>query len=258
MSALVARTLAFAAAMGLAGLPGASSVAVAAAPKKDPTVVAEELGARARDAYRSRRFDRAIELYLEAYEAAPDAGFLFNIAFIYDKKLEELDLARDYYRRVTAFPDANPDLVAKAEGRLAELALPPVEPPPGPEDPPPGGGEKPPVEPPVEGPNLVPWVLIGGGGLLLGTGVAFGAVASGTESDFHAATDNDRRRELQSTGNTQAVLADVFMLAGVAALGTGVVLWLLDDDEAPGSSGQVHVAPVFFEGGAALTVGGSL
>lgn len=284
MTARLARSLAFAAALGAAGSPGWAATALAAAPKKDPAALAEELGAKARDAFKSRRFDRAIELYLEAYENAPDAGFLFNIAFIYDKKLGELDLARDYYRRVVAFPEADADLVAKAQARMVEIeqtlaeigpggdVKPPdgdVKPPggdvkpPGGDVKPPGGDVKPPggdVKPPGgagEGDaDMLPWVIVGGGGLLFVTGAAFGLVASGTESDFAAATDNGRRRELQSTGQTQAALADVFMGLGLAAIGTGLVIWLgASDDDARGS---VHVAPALINGGAAFVVGGAL
>ena len=276
MTALFGRLLACAVALGVVAALCSAQTA-AAAPAPDPTARAEQLGAEAREAYRVGQYNHAIELYLDAYAAAASAGFFFNIAYIYDTKIGDKTLARDYYRRAADFEGADPDLVTKARARAAELdaalARPPDVPPPDvpPIDhtPPPDthgvGGDTGPAgdlhghdgDGDGDGPNLVPWIVMGSGAILLGTGIAFGAMAAGTESDFHAATDNDRRRSLQSTGKGQALTADILMVAGVGAVGTGVLLWLLDRDDDAGQ-GSVHVAPGLIEGGVTLTVGGAL
>jgi tetratricopeptide (TPR) repeat protein len=272
MTARFARLLACALTIAVgAGLWSAPSAAAAA---PDPTAQAEELGGEARDAYRAGRYSRAIELYLEAYETAATAGFLFNIAYIYDNKTGDKALARDYYERAARFEGADPDLVAKARARAAEitaaLARRPDAPPDKVPDAPPGKApdtppDKIPDTPPDKipdvvgggSPDVLPWIVIGTGAAILGTGIALGVVASGTERDFHAATDNDTRRSLQTTGQGQALGADVLMVVGIGAVGTGLVLWLLGEDE-PADRGSVHVTPALLEGGAGVVLGGAL
>ncbi|TNF34374.1 MAG: hypothetical protein EP329_07315, partial [Deltaproteobacteria bacterium] len=77
MTAL-ARMLACAVTVGVGAL--LCDVPASAAQPSDATAQAEALGGQARDAYRAGKYSRAIELYLEAYETAASAGFLFNIA----------------------------------------------------------------------------------------------------------------------------------------------------------------------------------
>lgn len=271
MTARFARLLSCALAIGVgAALCTAQSAAAASPTSKDPTVRAEELGGEARDAYRAGRYSRAIELYLEAYETAATAGFLFNIAYIYDNKTGDKALARDYYERAGRFAGADPELVAKARARAAEIAAelarppdkqPDVPPDKKPDAPPDKGPDVPPDKIPDPGgessPDIVPWVVMGTGAVLLGTGIALGVAAAGTESDFHAATDNDTRRSLQSTGKGQALGADLLMVVGIGAVGTGLVLWLLGDD-GPDDHGSVHVTPAMIEGGAGIVFGGAL
>lgn len=268
MTFALLRDMTLMAAVAVSLVAVAPAPAVAGAPRGDATARAEALGAKARDAYRADDFDRAIELYIEAYETAASPGFLFNIAFVYDRKLGDAELARDYYQRVVAFPGADPEMVARARERLAELEatprLPRPDPPPGPDPPP----ERPPAAPatpptPAGGPPTAPMALVIGGGAVFAAGIVTGVVASMTESDFAGEPDLDRRRDLQSAGRTQALVADVLMVTGVVAAGVGAVLWLLDDGGAE-PDGSVHVAPgvrfdaAVVDGGAMLTFGGSL
>jgi hypothetical protein len=61
-------------------------------------------------------------MYLRAYDASAAAAILLNVATIYDRKLHERELATEYYRRYLRSPDAEPDLVVRATGRLTALA----------------------------------------------------------------------------------------------------------------------------------------
>ncbi|MFT7579176.1 MAG: tetratricopeptide (TPR) repeat protein [Myxococcota bacterium] len=256
-----------------------------AARTPDPTAVASTLGDKAREAYARGAFEEAIALYLDAYETSPSAGFLYNIAFIYKKKLGAPELAAQYYERVAKAPDADTELRAKATAKAAELQaelatrLPkdPVRPkdptlrepdpkvpdgrrphvevkPPRVLDPP-----KPsvPTEPESSG-TAIPWILMGTGAALLGTGIGFGIIATGTEDDFQAATDPARKRDLQSRGQGEAILGDVLMIAGIAGLGTGIVILLAEGDSKKKTSSGVHVAPMIVEGGGMVTIGGHL
>jgi len=247
----------------------------------DATARAERLGEQARDAFRAGDAERAIDLYLQAYETAPSAGFLFNIAFIYDRRLDEPELAAGYYRRVIDAPDADPDLIARARDELeAVAARRPAEPPPAPDTAPPrvaptpgeGGplGVEGRARPRCPARGVGPWVLMIGGGAALTGGVVLGAVAAGTESDFHAASAPDARRDLQATGRGQAVAADVMMFTGLAAAAGGLIWWLVEapsgpcDDvvEAPrpppAEGLGLRVAPAVVGDGAGLVIGGRL
>lgn len=236
------------------------------APPKDPTARAEWYSSRAELAFEGGRFNDAIKLYLDAYEASPSASILYNVAFIYDRRLKEPELAVDYYERVAAAPDADKALADKARARVttlrAELAKPPDKPPDRPPDKPP---DKPPVEPPVEPPSdfpIGPVVTMAAGGVVLATGVVFAVLAGGTHDEFEAATTSADKRDLQSTGRTQALVADIGMAVGGAAL-VGGVLWLLlapaPADEAtvvPLGDGW-RLAPAVAPGHAGLVLGGS-
>ena len=253
-----------------------------AATPADATARAEELGQEARAAYSEGRFEDAIALYVQAYDIAPTAGFLFNVAFIYDKKLGDAVLARQFYQRVADTVDADPELKEKARAAIAALPKPGEEPPPDdktpgdgkpgdgkpgdgtPGDGKPGDGKKPgdgvPTPPPDDdgGPSALPFALMGGGGVLLVSGIIIGAVASGTESDFHAATCAKAKASLKSDGESQALAADVLMITGVAAAGTGLLIYLLSGGDDDASEGRVDVAPAAIPGGVGVFVRGSL
>ncbi len=77
--------------------------------------------------------------------------------------------------------------------------------------------------------------LMGGGVLLVATGIALGLTAFTFHNDFLATpqTHLGRSADLAERGHTYAVLSDVFNGVGIAALGTGVVLFLLDQLSKP-------------------------
>ncbi len=82
---------------------------------------AEQKAAQAFAAYQAKRYAEAVTLYIEAYEAAPNADMLYNLARIYDTKLGDRPLAINFYRRYIAEPGAVPDRIQLANERLALL-----------------------------------------------------------------------------------------------------------------------------------------
>ena len=83
---------------------------------------ADELSQQAFEKYQAADYPGAVALYMKAYEKSVDARILFNIAQIYDKKVQDRDLATEFYRRYLKSTVTEPELVAKATGRIAELA----------------------------------------------------------------------------------------------------------------------------------------
>src|SRR5262245_40394507 len=72
-------------------------------------------------AYQGRRFTQAVSLYMEAYDAAPNADILYNVARIYDVKLLDRPLAISFYRRYISDPGAVADRIEVANERLLVL-----------------------------------------------------------------------------------------------------------------------------------------
>lgn len=196
---------------------------------QDVTKKVEELSAQAAAAYGEARYADSIELFKQAYALQPVPNLLFNIAKVYEK-MEDWDRAEDYYREFIKSPDADArarevaleriDAIKEIKRLAAEAAKEPVEEP---------------VKQPVEQPpptvakkkaNVAPWIVLGSGVVLAGTGAVFGVMASGTQSDFEAAPTPEEKQELRSTGKTQALVADVLYGAGAVAGLVGIVMLL--------------------------------
>lgn len=245
----------------------------AEAPPRDPTARAEWLSNQAETAFAEKRFADAIRLYLDAWEAAPAASILYNVAFIYDKRLSDPELAIDYYERAARSPDADQALIDKARQRVETLRTelgrkapkdPPKDPPKKdpPKDPPKKDPPKDPPDDPVDldpRPGLGPILVTVGGGALLAGGLVVGIFANKTHGDFAGAETPAEKRELQSRGKSQALIADVLMGAGGLTLGAGLVWMLLEPlPAADARVEQVRLEPMFLPGGAGLSLGGRL
>lgn len=81
----------------------------------------DELAQQAFTKYDAGDYPGAIALYMKAYEISVDSRILFNIAQIYDKKVQDRDLAIEFYRRYLKSTTTEPELVAKATERITEL-----------------------------------------------------------------------------------------------------------------------------------------
>jgi hypothetical protein len=93
----------------------------APAPSAAPAQTSEQLANEAYDLHAAGKYSEAIAAYFKAYELSPAAAILFNIATIYDRKMNERELAANFYRRFLIAPDADPSLVKKATERLAGM-----------------------------------------------------------------------------------------------------------------------------------------
>ena len=78
----------------------------------------------ARDAFlarKERRYEEAVSLYLRAYRIEAVPGLLYNIAYIYERDIEDLDLASRFYRRCIAAEGIDADVLRRAQQRLRDL-----------------------------------------------------------------------------------------------------------------------------------------
>jgi tetratricopeptide (TPR) repeat protein len=106
----------------MAAAPRTALAAPSEAADADASVaIAEQKAAQAFEAYQAKRFTQAVALYIEAYDAAPNADILYNIARVYDTKLGDRPLAINFYRRYITDPGAVPDRIQLANERLLAL-----------------------------------------------------------------------------------------------------------------------------------------
>src|SRR4051794_22780210 len=91
----MAKMLALVGALSLAAVPSVAN----AEPASPDVTRAESYAADAFAAYEKKDYQEAVVLYLKALEAAPSADVLFNLAKIYDTKLNDRQLAMSFYRR---------------------------------------------------------------------------------------------------------------------------------------------------------------
>ena len=105
----------------LGGSPAAWAADESVAPDPASVAVAERRAAEAFQAYAKKEYAAAVDLYLEAYAAAPSGSILYNIARIYDLKLHNRSLAITFYRRYIGDPGAQTELIETSNQRLREL-----------------------------------------------------------------------------------------------------------------------------------------
>lgn len=239
---------------------------VQAQPADDTVARVEALAGEARALYDAGEFGQAVARYLEAYKLQPTAAVLYNVAVIYDKKIQEVDLAIEYYRRYIASPDADPDAVQRATARLqalkaekearrqADLSTLPTETPPPSGNPGVSGLAQP---APTSGQAVAGWVLIGTGLVGLAGGGVMGYLARDSADKFSESTLYDEKVGHREDAEGRALIADVLFGVGAAAALTGVVLLVLDDGPAPAEVGALRVGPTP-EGGFGVWLGGTL
>lgn len=212
----------------------------------DVTKKVEELSMQAAQAYGDGDFEESIALFEEAYELQPVANLLFNIAKVYEK-VENWEKAEQNYKAYVKSPDADSKarevamerIDAIQEIRAAELAAnKPVE------EPVEKPKEEPVVEPaqqPKKRASALPWVVIGSGAVLAGTGAVFGILASGKQTQFEEADTADDKLEFRKSGKTFALVADGLFAAGAVAGIVGVILLITSggSDSAPQQASAV-------------------
>lgn len=242
-------------------------VTLAAVPAMaDEIAEAKKLFMEAEKHFNANEYEKALELYKQAYEKKALPGFHFNIGQCY-RNLEKYDLAIEHYRKYLEHaknPKRRADvekLIEESQKKLDEqkaLAAPP-EPTPPPEPVAPVDEQPPEPEPePVKGKGLSPiffWTGVGVTGAMLLIGTITGAMALSKSSEFKdPATPNADLQDLKDSGNSLKTASTVtFAIGAAAAVGTTVLFFFTDWGS---KETQVSGGPIP-GGGGMVTLGGT-
>lgn len=192
----------------------------------------EELASSGADAYRSDDFEGAIAAFKEGYRLEPVPNLLYNIAKSYEK-LEKYADAVDYYQKFVVAPEVDSGARQAALDRIeslreiAQLKSQQKE-----------SSDKSNVTPadntndykpaPAEPTNYAAYGTIGGGVILLGTGLVMGYLASNEADVAREGGTYQERADAQSSGKTYALVADGLFVASAVAAGVGVYFLFSD------------------------------
>ncbi len=113
----------------------------------------------------------------------------------------------------------------------------------------------------AEGASIVPWLIVGGGGLLVVAGSVTGAISLSATSEVEDACNSETKAcpgdfDLEGERNqaqSLALVTDILMVAGVAAIGTGIVLAVIgsgDEEE------DISASAACTRTGCAASIGG--
>ncbi len=212
---------------------------------------ARELFLKGDAAYAEARYEDALAAFQESYDLSGRPQLLFNIANalerlgrlseavdtlekylasgkVKDKAVVETRLA-NLKKRLDEQKKAEEKAAREEEEKKQREADAQKKPPP------------PPPPPPEEKPRILPWALVGGGGVLVVTGAVFGVLTLSARSDAKSGcTDSpgghlctDGARSALDREKTFGIVADVSVLAGLIAGGVGAYLLL-------GPNAEVH------------------
>ncbi len=227
---------------------------------------AAELFKKSADAYLHGDFAQAVALLDEAYTLDPQPVLVYNKARAHEG-LGHVDEAIASYEKYLADEPTSPDRGA-IEQRLVTLRHQRDERAALAKDRAAVENERAAVEkeratvtePPPEAPrrrSVLPYVVMGAGGLGLIGGAAFGLMAKSREDDATSERVQRTSIELRDTGETFATVSNISFIAGGALVAAGAVWWVLDmkSTKRRGTTAmpvQVGLGPSF------ITVGGSL
>ncbi len=223
--------------------------------------VAEQVERLARDAselVRAGEFRRGIARYEEAYRVEPAAALLYNIAFIYDRKLDDPRSAREYYERYLVATDAEPDASARARDRLTdlnariaeearELEMAPLNP----ETSASSSDLRYAVMDPPQADSWA-WGFLGTGAVGIAIGTAFHHMA-GESADLANNSQGSDRTILAARVKDQELIGWSALGLGAASALTGALLLMVGDD--PGDQAGMQLRPVVEPGLTGLTLG---
>jgi tetratricopeptide (TPR) repeat protein len=254
---IMRRWVLFAALLTAAGV-ASPALAEEAAPSADVSR-AEDYAAQAFEAYSRKEYQEAVVLYLKALEASPSADILYNLAKIYDTKLQDRELAMKFYRRYIADPGAEPERVRAANARLAELRELEVAATDKPAQSAPAVAARPAEDrqekrlPPADEGGLTGMQVAG-----LATGlVGIGGVVVGTVFGLSAKSDADvakqdcngndcttqRGVDAAEDASTKATISTVSFIAGGALTALGTVLLISGSRSPERDTASVRLAP---------------
>lgn len=198
-------------------------------------------------AYRAKKYTEAAKLFETAHKLVPYRDLLFNIARAYEA-LNNRSAAIKYYREYLATKPIDETQVIH---RMRELGVSQFEE----------------VSPSTENAQSMPkvpsqnnaeidylsWGVIGSGVALLSVGAYFGISALDQAERARDATLKSRYNDAKSQAETEALLADVGITIGVAAITGGLYLLLTEDQKGPVKSASVSQSakapqsPVFWQ-----------
>jgi len=269
-----AARLALALIVSVPSLVRAQTPAVGDAP--DQVLEAEQLAARAFEAYGKKEYTAAIELYEEAYEAAPNADALYNIARIYDLGLRDSALAIAAYQRFLREPTATPERSQRARERSTELkkAAPAALASPAsaanrvsaPSAAGPAPAESIGAQAPSAWSELRVAALVSAAAGVTSVGIGFGmglTVLSDADianaSCVHNVCSTQRGVDAAKSAATHATLATAGVSIGAALIVTGAALWLLDERHSPEheAPSRLRVLPVADASTLGMELGGA-
>jgi tetratricopeptide (TPR) repeat protein len=96
-------------------------------------------------------------------------------------------------------------------------------------------------------PSIVPYILMGVGGAMIIGGVVTGAMASSKHGELEDQCPDNRcddpsLKSVADEGKTLALVADILLFGGIAAAGTGGVLWFLNNNQSSSEEAPVSAA----------------
>ncbi|AKU95897.1 hypothetical protein AKJ09_02561 [Labilithrix luteola] len=251
--------LLLAAALTVVSVPAIANAQSPTTPAADEQT-AQTLSDQAYEAYEKGDFSKAISQYLESYKLVPTAEILYNIASIYEKKLNDPKLAIEYYRRHNAATDAKAELVGKATSRIAALQAQIDNP----------NGSKSDLKTLPEssgkhesgsGSTLKTIGIVTGtiGIVGLGVGAVTGVMASGKHGDAKDAgcsgstCPTEDARDKEKSAADMATISTITFIAGGALLAGGIIMYLAAPKE-NSTSRAFRVAPQVDMHGGGLSV----
>jgi tetratricopeptide (TPR) repeat protein len=254
--------------------------AMAQEPQTEPDYVtrAEGYADEAYDANAKKEYARAIALYQKAFDTAPGADILYNIARIYDTGIRDPELAMRFYRRYLADPGASPERIEKANERLQALrtaetataarnaaGAPARSPGAAPARPHARDATGPADEVPYWSAERGAAVTAGALGVIgLGVGTAFTLSAIARNRDAEADCDGDICRTQRGVDAAQSALrqarvATVALSAGGVLAVAGGVLWLVSpspDAQPRDTLGGIRWTPMAASSGVGVEISG--
>ena len=209
----------------------ALTVPATALAQDNVTQQVEQHSAEGVEHFQNDDFEAAIESFSAAYELQAVPNLLFNIGRAYEG-LEDWESAKEYFDRFVRSPDVDSESREMALDRIQSLreiqaaeageddeeseasaSADDASPEPEPVD--------------IDAPSRLPaYSALGGGAILLAGGAAVGMMArSNVNTMEDTSLSLDERRSAQSSASTQAVVADIFFVAGLAATSLGAYLF---------------------------------
>lgn len=195
------------------------------------------------EAYRKKSYKKAADLFKKAHALVPNRDLLFNIARSFEQLGDQAQAISFYQKYLQTKPIDETQIIHRLRqfgvGEI-EVAAPKQTPssPLSPQDRYPKDEEK------GSSTDWLSWAVLGGGVALIGTGSYFGLNALDEAEAARTASSSDAYGRHKSDAESAALIADITLILGAAAVAGGVFLWLTQDTspelDAKVESAQAH------------------